>query len=159
MTAGQDAAAVTLREITIDTVRAVCELELAPGQEAYVAPAAFTAAEGAYDPEAWTPAVHLGETVVGVLLVLFTEPARPRLVRFMVGAPWQRRGIGRRALALAAEHARERGARELRVSHRRGPGEPGGFYRACGFAETGEEDRGEPLLRLALQPGAAVSPR
>jgi diamine N-acetyltransferase len=107
-----------------------------------VAPAAFTAAEGAYDPETWTQAIHLGDEVVGVLLVHFAAPTRPKLVRFMVGARRQGRGIGRRALALAAQHARERGARELLVSYRPGPLEPGDFYRACGFSDTGELDRG-----------------
>jgi diamine N-acetyltransferase len=44
--------AVSLRPVTRENVRALCELRLADEQERLVAPAAFTVAEGHYEPGA-----------------------------------------------------------------------------------------------------------
>jgi len=50
-------------------VRAVCELELAPHQERLVAPAAFTVAEGNYEPGSLLRAICADDEPAGVLLV------------------------------------------------------------------------------------------
>jgi diamine N-acetyltransferase len=152
---GRMARGVSLRDVTRENVRAVCELELAEGQEPYVAPASFTVAEGAYEPYGWVRAIYAGEAPVGVLLIEADDPARPRLVRLMIDSAHQRRGIGREAIALAAEAMRETGAAELVTSYHPGPLEPAAFYVGCGFRPTGEEDHGEPVLSLPLGRPAA----
>ncbi|HEY5261453.1 MAG TPA: GNAT family N-acetyltransferase, partial [Solirubrobacteraceae bacterium] len=99
-------AEVVLEPITRENVRAACDLALADDQRHLVAPAAYTVAEGHYEPGSVVRAIcHNGE-VVGVLLVE-VETGTPYLVRFMVDAAHQGRGIGRLALdLLAAELAR-----------------------------------------------------
>ncbi len=144
---------VSLREVDADNVRTVCRLELAPGQTTYVAPAAHTVAEAHYEPPGVIlRAIYSGDEVVGVLLV---EPAESRssfhLGRLMVAAPHQRRGIGRRALALLSEELRVKaGATELLTSCVPGSEGPRDFYLRLGFEDTGRVDHGEVVLRMAL---------
>jgi hypothetical protein len=56
---------VSLREITADTVREICRLRVAPGQEGFVAPVAESIAEAYFSPLAWFRAVYAGDTPVG----------------------------------------------------------------------------------------------
>jgi diamine N-acetyltransferase len=143
---------VSLREIEEGNVRAVCELEVAPGQEKYVAPSAFTIAEGAYEPNAWVRAIYAGDELAGVLgLVADTETPEYWLARLMIAGQHQQRGVGRAALELLAEHVRTLpGARELLTSCVPGHDGPLGFYLALGFVPTGEVSDGEDVLRLTL---------
>ena len=107
---------VTLRPVTRANVRAVCDLRLADHQERLVAPAAFTVAEGHYEPGALLRAIYAGEQPAGVLLVE-VETGTPYLVRFMIdaGAPGRRhRPGGRRAPRRGARRGRlERAGDEL----------------------------------------------
>ena len=108
-------APVSLRAVTRENVRAVCELELADDQHDLVAPAAYTVAECHYEPGAILRAVYLGERPVGVLGVE-VETGTPYLVRFMVDAAHQRRGVGRRAVALLIEELAAAGWHTLETS-------------------------------------------
>ena len=56
---------VTLREITAETVRAICNLDVAPEQRGYVAPNAVSIAQAHFQPRAWFRAVYAAETPVG----------------------------------------------------------------------------------------------
>src|SRR5919108_3853440 len=99
---------VSLRPVTRENVRAVCELELADEQRHLVAPASFTVAEGAYEPGALLRAIYAGDRPAGVLLVEM-ETGTPHLVRFMVDARHQGAGIGRRAVELLLDELRAGG--------------------------------------------------
>jgi diamine N-acetyltransferase len=136
---------VSLRPVTRENVRAICDLELAEDQRRLVAPAAYTVAEGNYEPDALLRAIYRGERPVGVLLVEL-ESGTPYLVRFMVGAGHQRRGVGRRAVELLLDELRAAGWSALETSHFPGPEGPAGFWRRCGFRPTGRELHGEPVL-------------
>jgi diamine N-acetyltransferase len=141
---------VSLRPVERDNVRAICELQLAEGQDRYVAPAAFTVAEAAFEPQGWLRAIYLGEDPVGVLFVERLDPRRPRLVRFMIDARHQRRRIGREAMRLLTEHLARVGGIELSTSYQPGPHEPAGFYHLCGFRETGRVAHRERVVTLSL---------
>ena len=143
---------VSLREITADTVRAICELEVAPEQRGYVAPNAVSIAQAHFSPEAWFRAIYAGEEPVGfVMLSVDTEAQSHYLWRFMIASEHQGRGYGRRALDLVVEHVRSLpGARELASSFVPGDAGPRDFYLAYGFEETGEVEGGEHVIRLAL---------
>ena len=136
---------VSLRPVTRENVRAICDLELAEDQRRLVAPAAYTVAEGNYEPDALLRAIYRGERPVGVLLVEL-ESGTPYLVRFMVGAGHQRRGVGRRAVELLLDELGAGGWSALETSHFPGPEGPAGFWRRCGFRPTGRELHGEPVL-------------
>ena len=143
---------VTLREITADSVRAICRLDVRPEQRAYVAPNAVSIAQAHFEPRAWFRAIYAGDTPVGfVMLEEDPDTAEYFLWRFMIDAEHQGKGYGRRALDLVVEHVRGRpGARELLSSFRDGEHTPREFYRGYGFVETGEIEDGEVKIRLAL---------
>ena len=144
--------AVSLRKVDSANVRAVCELELAPGQRPYGAPAAYTLAEGQHDARAWVRAIYAGDELVGLLaLILDTEASSYWLARMLIGAQHQHRGFGRAAIARAIDHVRSLpGASELGTSCVPGPATPKGFYLRLGFRPTGEMEHGEEMLTLRL---------
>jgi diamine N-acetyltransferase len=140
---------VSLRPVSRENVRSICNLRLADGQHHLVAPAAHTIAEGNYEPGALLRAIYRDEEPVGLLLVE-VETGTPYLVRFIVDAAHQTQGIGRRAVALLAEDLRRAGWTSLETSFV--PVEEGaeGFWRRCGFEDTGRTIHGEPVLALTL---------
>jgi diamine N-acetyltransferase len=145
-------AEITLREITSETVRAICNLEVRPEQRSYVAPNAVSIAQAHFEPQAWFRAVYAAETPVG--FVMLSEDREQReyyLWRFMIAGEHQGKGYGKRALDLVVEHVRTLpGARELTSSFVPGEAGPRDFYLGFGFVETGEVDGGEHVIRLEL---------
>jgi len=146
-------AVITLREVTRATVRDICNLKTTPDQERFVASNAVSLAEALFYPDiAWYRAVYADDTPVGFAMIA-DEPEKPEymLWRFMIDARYQGNGFGVRALDLLVAHVRTRPrATELLVSCVPGDGSPCAFYERFGFKYTGEEDRGELVMRLAL---------
>ena len=67
---------VSLREVTADTVRAICKLEVGPEQQGLVAPNAVSIAQAYFEPAAWFRAVYAGDTPVGFAMLY--DPTRTR---------------------------------------------------------------------------------
>lgn len=147
-------AAVSLREVTKENLGAVLRLQVAPGQDRFVASNAISIAQAHFEPDhAWFRAIYADQTPVGFLM-LHDEPAKSAyyLWRFMIDHRFQGRGFGARAIDLLLDHVRGRpGADVLRLSHVPGDGSPAPFYERLGFAHTGEEDDGELVMRIALR--------
>ena len=113
-------------------------------------PVVQTVAEAkVHEPGAFLCAIVVDDQPVGVLWVQTDEPA-PYLVRFMVDASWQGRGIGRRAVALLLDDLRTAGLTELELSYV--PAEDGAerFWLSCGFEPTGRVHGGEVVVRMHL---------
>jgi diamine N-acetyltransferase len=145
-------AAVTLREITQENVQFVCNLQVTPAQEGFVAPNARSLAEALVADHAWTRAVYASDVPVGFVM-LSDDPDTPKyyLWRFMIDADYQRLGFGHKALEAVIDYVRTRpNAREFLLSYVPGPGSPREFYRRLGFEDTGEVHGGENEMRLAL---------
>jgi len=143
---------IALREITADTVRAVCDLSVRDGQAGFVAPNAVSIAEAHFAPHAWFRAIYAGETPVGFAM-LSDRPEIPEyyLWRFMIDGRWQHLGFGARALEQIIAHVRTRpGAAALLTSVVPGEGTPQPFYEKFGFRPTGDVEEGEIVLRLEL---------
>jgi diamine N-acetyltransferase len=144
---------VSLREVSAETVRAICALEVRPEQRQYVATNALSIAQAYFQPRAWFRAIYADDTPVGFVMV-DENPKKPEyfLWRLMVDADHQGKGYGRRALDLVVEHVRARpGASELRSSYVEGDDGPAGFYRSYGFVETGEFEDTEVVIRLDVR--------
>jgi diamine N-acetyltransferase len=143
---------ISLREVTAETVRTICELSVAPEQRGYVAPNAVSIAEAHFEPRAWFRAVYADDTPIGFVMVSEdVEKEEYYLWRFMIAAEHQRAGYGRRALDLVVERVRTLpGARELLSSYVPGADGPRDFYLRYGFVETGEIDGKERVIRLEL---------
>lgn len=78
----------------------------------------------------------------------FSEVHRPLYLTSMAVLPeLQRKGIGRRLLDEACDHAREWPADVVRLDAYDSPAGAGAFYAKCGFTEAGRRTyRGEPLI-------------
>jgi diamine N-acetyltransferase len=147
--------AVRLDPITGDNVRAVFDLEVASGQEAFVAPNAWSLAQAlALHDIAWPRAIVAGDEVVGFLMLQLDPDDEDGhhfyLWRLMIAADRQRQGLGTAALTLASDEVRRRGGSEIFTSWVPGDGSPGPFYERLGFVPTGEVDDGEIVGRLSL---------
>jgi diamine N-acetyltransferase len=151
---------VELREVSGETVRAICSLKVAPDQEAFVAPNAVSIAEAYFHPTAWFRAIYAdGEPVGFVMLDDDASKSSYNLWRLMVADGFQGRGYGRRAVELLIDYVRSRpGATTLTTSWVPGEHGPAEFYRKLGFVPTGEMDGGEVVGRLALDAVGSVSP-
>ncbi|HNS49652.1 MAG TPA: GNAT family N-acetyltransferase [Anaerolineae bacterium] len=147
-------APVTLREVTADTVRAVCRLSdtLVPPKRFMVAPNSVSLAQALFEPKAWYRAIYADETLVGFVM-LYDDPDEPEyyLWRFMIATPHQGKGFGRQTIERMIEYVETRpGAVELLVSCGEGPGNPEGFYTGMGFRRTGKMSGDEVELVLPL---------
>ncbi|MBT5019853.1 MAG: GNAT family N-acetyltransferase [Planctomicrobium sp.] len=143
---------VTLREITQETVRAICKLLVLESQKQFVAPNALSIAEAYFSEHAWFRAIYSDETPVGFVM-LEDQPEKPEyyLWRFMIDSKYQKLGFGRRAIELLVEHVKTRpNATELLTSVVQAEGGPEGFYKNLGFNLTGEYEEEEAMMKLIL---------
>lgn len=148
------ASAVSLREITEETLSDILGLKVADAQRRFVADNAVSIAQAHFSRLAWFRAIYAGDTPVGFAM-LSEDPDRCEYVlwRFMIDQRYQGLGFGRHALALLVAHVRTRpGATELLTSCVEGEGTPIPFYTGLGFVATGRYDDGEAVLRLDLRP-------
>ncbi|MEM7307174.1 MAG: GNAT family N-acetyltransferase [Planctomycetota bacterium] len=140
---------VALREVDDDNIVDVIRTGVAPMQRRFVADNVVSLAQAALSRHAWFRAVYAGDEVAGFVMLELNpdEDYCPFLWRFMIGARFQGRDVGRRALALVFEHLRaERGFAKLWTSAVVAPGGPLGFYERIGFTRTGKVEDGEHVL-------------
>jgi diamine N-acetyltransferase len=148
----RDGAVVELREVTGESVRGICRLQVAPAQRRFVAPNAVSFAEALFEPMAWYRAIVADDVAVGFVM-LYLDPAKPYyyLWRLMIADRFQGRGYGRATIGLLGDHIRSLpNATEMLVSFVPGEGSPEGFYLDLGFEPTGDIDEGEVVARLPL---------
>lgn len=151
---------VGLRPVDSSNRAAVEQLRVADAQQGFVDGVRESLAEAQESPllRPWSRAVYAGNQPVGFLMIaddvpphLASIPWRYYLWRMLIDRRYQGQGYGRAALDLLRDYLRSRpGADWLVTSVVPGPGSPLGFYRACGFEETGEWFDHEQVLRLRL---------
>lgn len=143
---------VSLREVSAETVRIICRLDVSEEQKHFVAPNAVSFAEAYFEPKAWFRAIYADEIPVGfVMLYDNPEEAQYFLWRFMVDTRYQKLGFGKRALDLLLEYVRTRpGAKELKLSCHPGEDGPEPFYRHYGFSRTRNWLDNEAEMRIKL---------
>ena len=143
---------VSLREITKDTVRIICDLKVAESQQQFVAPNAVSIAQAYFSENAWFRAIYADESPVGFIM-LYKDTEKPEyfLWRMMVDEKYQRMGFGYKAMILLIDYVKILpDATELLTSCVPGKGSPEEFYRKLGFERTGEMDGIEVIMRLPL---------
>ena len=142
---------VELREITAETVRAICTLEVSEDQRRYVAPNAVSIAEAHFQPKSWFRAIYADDEPAGFVLT-YEDPEGEgyHLWRFMVDGRHQRLGVGRRAMELLLDRWRGLGAAEGSLSVVEGNDGAVAFYESLGFRLTGEREGAELVMRLTF---------
>ena len=135
---------VSLREISNENLASVLSLNVAENQKkVYPHSNAYSIAEGHYPPDddpVWIRAIYAGDTAVGFLMTSeATEKGDYFLWRLMIGAQYQGKGYGLRAVELLIDRIKNTpNAKVLITSHLTGDGDAGSFYRRLGFSYTGE---------------------
>ncbi len=147
-------AEVSLREVTKETVRQICNLSdtLSANQQNMVAPNAVSIAQAYFTKQAWFRAIYAADTPVGFIM-LSDDPETPEyyLWRLMIAEPHQGKRYGQRAIELLIAYVKTRPkAKEVLTSYVPIEGGPEGFYRKLGFEPTGEIEDGEVVMRLTL---------
>ena len=147
---------ISLREVTRDTLRAVCKLDAGDGGT-QVAPNAVSIAEASFYDEAWFRAIYDEDVLVGFVMLydptLAQDPDEPDffLWRLMIDKAHQGKGLGRGAVNLLIDHVRARpGAKKLLVSHMSQAEALSRFYSSLGFVYTGQAEEGEKVMALEL---------
>jgi diamine N-acetyltransferase len=148
---------IELREVTRETVAAVCKLDAGDGGK-QVAPNAVSIAQAHFAPEAWFRAIQTDDELVGFLMLYdptLVEAPEEReffLWRLMIDHRHQGKGYGRAAVERLVDHVRSRpGAERLLVSHVQGADRLARFYQSLGFRYTGAEDEGELVMARDLR--------
>jgi ribosomal-protein-alanine N-acetyltransferase len=103
--------------------------------------------------------VECGGEMAGYTVVMIAA-GEAHLLNLSVAAPWQRRGIGREALAFVRKLARDYGAQKMLLEVRPSNGAAIALYAAAGFAEiakrrsyypAGDSREDAIVLELELQ--------
>ena len=156
---------IELQELTARNWRQAARLEVKPEQQDFVAPNVWSMAEahfglpGLPHLRLFPLAIAHGEEVVGfVMYNAAPENDRFFIMRLMIGAAHQRRGLGRAALQVLVERfAAHPQAKEVAVSYEPRNVAAGRLYASLGFEEVapepGAQDAGITVWRL-LNPQA-----
>lgn len=139
---------VALRRITADTVFDICRLSetLSGDQRKLVLDNGISIAQAHFSDTAWFRGIYYGDDPVGFLMLdLAMDSDQPgiSLWRFMIAAPYQGMGYGRRAIEIIVDQLKSRGTTALYVTYRPGPASAEGFYLSLGFRKTGRVLDGE----------------
>jgi diamine N-acetyltransferase len=151
---------VSLRLVVRDDLDRLFGLTVHSDQTHFVAPNAVTLAEIGYMSGGYVFAIWDSDVIVGLLAMIdFREhdelfedddPDAAFMLRLMIGAEFQGRGIGRAAVNLAIDWARARKNSCFQTSF--GPGNEIArqLYLSVGLRETGRIVEGEAEMSLAL---------
>lgn len=97
--------AILLKPIERENYEACLRLEIAPEQEKFVAPNAYSLVQAAYEPELFPLGIYDDETMVGFLLYDFDgELPGWSMSRFMIDAVQQGKGYGTQALQVFLDY-------------------------------------------------------
>jgi diamine N-acetyltransferase len=152
---------VTLRLINDANRNAVQGLTISADQSRFVDDVRSSLVEATtYEQPPWCRAVYHGDIPVGFVMLADDDPTCPWryfLWRLLIDVRYQGRGFGRAAVEQTAGYVRGRpGGDELVTTVAlygdvRDDASPLGFYRRCGFVNTGELHYRELVLRRPLR--------
>jgi diamine N-acetyltransferase len=142
--------AVRLIDIDRDNWLECIKMSPGPGNEDFVAPNVFSIAESRLEPTFVPMAIYDDAAPVGFLMYgVDAKDGRYWLIRFMIDARYQSKGLGRAALQEVIKLIRDRhGIDGITLSYKPENLRAKRFYAAAGFIETGEMNEGEVVARL-----------
>lgn len=149
-----------LKEVTRENFIDVINLKVKLRQRDFVGSNEYSLAEAFVKPECVPLAVYLGNTLVGFTMYSRCEPESGQLwiYRIMIGARYQHRGYGRKALQLLIQHIEANVAQqedftqpqEIYISVNPENQVAQKLYRSMGFCPTGEMIDGEDVLKRPI---------
>lgn len=101
-----------------------------------------------HDREALHIIARDGEKVIGTARVLFSAPSQAKIERMAILKPFRGKGIGRKIIAFLDVTLRNRQVNQV-ILHAQYP--VVGFYRSCGFTESGSPFREAGIRHIKMQ--------
>lgn len=145
--------AISFRPITRENIRTITRtLKVAPGQENFVAPNAYSVAQCYVEPT-WTPlGIYADEEPVGFAMFgTDEETGQVWLIRYMIDAAQQGKGYGKAALpSLIDLMVEKHGCSEILLGYDPANDVAAKLYASFGFVPTGEIEDDEVIARLDL---------
>jgi diamine N-acetyltransferase len=143
---------IALRPVTAENFPGCLRLKVAPEQERFVAPNVYSIAQAYVAPDMTPLAIYEGDDVVGFAMYGHDAPTdRWWIVRIMIGAEHQGKGLGRAALqALVALLSARHECNAVYLGYVPGNGIAERLYARLGFVPTGEIEDGEIVARRDL---------
>jgi diamine N-acetyltransferase len=151
---------ISLRPVTRKNLDALFNLAVHPDQHGFVSPNPKTLAQLPLVPGGYLFAIYRDEDVAGLLAMIdfrehdefFDGDDRNAafMMRLMVGAGFQGKGVGSAAVRLAIDWARVRGNSAFQTSIVPGNEAARRLYAAHGLRETGRIIEGEIEMSLTL---------
>ncbi|MCC2615914.1 GNAT family N-acetyltransferase [Aestuariibacter halophilus] len=138
---------ISLEEVTRSNYEAVCDLDVAPEQEQYVACNMWSLVESHYNQGHTCKAICLEGKPVGFFMWVQETAQKVSIWRFMVDKQYQNQGFGRVALKLAIEQIRKIPHLEcIEICYNPANPVAKDFYSSFGFQEVGMDEDGDDML-------------
>ena len=153
---------ITIRPVDHSNWKDVINLKVKENQENYIASNVTSIAQSKIFEDHFNLAINCEEQTTGYILYFFTADNNNQIpkylkqddgfyteiVRFMIDAKYQRKGIGSKALKLLLGHLHdEHGSRTIWMSYIKENLTSGNFFKNCGFQETEIEEKYEFVLK------------
>ena len=146
---------IELIALTRENWRECARLELAEGQDKFVAPNLASIAESRFEPHYEPRAVYADGEMAGFLMycpeIDTGEQDLYWIFRLMTDRRRQGEGIGTRAVLAALAEISSRGGRRVKISHVPENTVASRMYQRLGFVPTGQIEDGEIVLALSLE--------
>lgn len=151
---------IELRKVTKENYEAVCDLEVHPDQEDFVASNTWSLVEACFNPDYETRAIYAGSKPVGFLLWTIdcdSGLTTAGIWRFMIDKSLQGKGIGKRALHLALQAIQAQTAvNQIKITYSPKNDCARHLYSSFGFKEVGIDEENEMAAVLILPPAAST---
>ncbi len=149
---GEPAEALSLREVTKETINSILDLKVAEDQKDLVGDNGNSIALAHFAEKAWFRGIYAGDEPVGfAMLSIDREKPEFYLWRFMIDAAQQKKGYGKRSMELLIEEvSAQPEAKELTLHVMDLPHSAQTFYEDLGFRATGEKEEDELVMSLPL---------
>lgn len=154
---------VELKPITKDNYRDAVRLQVAEGQENFVAPNSVSLLDALYHPElhAMPQGIYDDETMVGFIMPVEPDPEEGEeviegeiwIMRFMIGADFQGKGYGKAGMLKFMDWAKaQKKYTVVKLSYVPANDRAKGMYESVGFVEEGlKEEWGEIVSACKLE--------
>ncbi|ASP38429.1 GNAT family N-acetyltransferase [Bacterioplanes sanyensis] len=138
---------LSLRPITTDNYEAICDLDVTPEQEAFVACNMWSLVEATYNDGHITRGIYLNDEPVGFFMWVYESRDKVSIYRFMVDQAHQRKGIGRQAMLMALQEIQQDSNLScIEICYNPNNPVAKDFYASFGFIEVGMDDDDEDML-------------
>jgi len=137
---------ITLREITKENYRDVCDLEVTNDQKGHLASNMESLVESKFDETLVPRAIYAEDKPVGFMMGNRASDTEVTIFRFMIDFNFQQKGIGRAALRQAITEIRQiEGIQQIDICYHPDNTIAKRLYLSLGFREVGMDESDEDM--------------